>query len=256
MNKALEPKVSVIICAYNEEKYIAQTLRDLLKCKTAQEIIVVNDGSKDKTKNIIDEIGDKVVSISYKLNRGKGYAFALGVKAATGNIIVMLDADLKGLKDKHLKSLVLPIVKKESTHVLAYPKKGGIPILLTGQRAYLKELLLPYLDLFKKTRYGLETYLNDIYKTRWGKIVRLNDLSFYSKFDKFSKNEAINSYLQEIIEISKTKAEIQASKYRYLNEILKSKEIKNLKQFRKKLLSIKDKDVVELIERYILPLWK
>ncbi|MFC1726940.1 glycosyltransferase family 2 protein [Patescibacteria group bacterium] len=256
MNINQKPTVSVVICAYNEEKYLGQTISSALKCPTAEEIIVVNDGSTDKTKNVLKSFKDKIISVSYKKNKGKGYAFSKGIKAANGQIIVMLDADLKNLQEKHLKKMVKPILKRETNFVLVQLHKKNLLLSLTGQRAYLKELLVPYLSIIKNSRYGLETYLNDIYKIRWGKTVKLSDLGHYLTTEKTSGNEVINKYIQEIIEISKSRAEIQLRKYKTLKKLLNRKEIKSLRSLHKTLNEIKDKEISELADTYFIPYLK
>ncbi|HUW21586.1 MAG TPA: glycosyltransferase family 2 protein [Candidatus Bathyarchaeia archaeon] len=257
-NKRIQ--VSVIVCAYNEQEHLGQTLTDLIKCPTAEEIVVVNDGSTDKTETLLKNFGKKIKLVSYRKNRGKGYALCQGIKAAQGTIVVFLDAHLEKLRDKHLKKLVQPIQKQEANYVLAYFKmqlvKSDLFADLTGQRAYLKALILPYLKHLKKTRLGVETYLNEIYKPRWGKIVYLNDLVHLVKYRKMPTSEVLPAYLQEILEISKTKLEMQINQHRQLMKILNPKEIKSIKAFRKKVAEIKDKEVSDLIKNSIIPYLK
>lgn len=92
-----KPFVSVIITAYNEENTIGKVIKDIKKIKSFKiEIIVVDDGSKDKTKKVATQSGiDKI--ISYSPNRGKGAAFREGIKKATGEYIIQIDADYQFL---------------------------------------------------------------------------------------------------------------------------------------------------------------
>lgn len=87
------PKVSVIIPAYNAERFIAQTLNSVL-AQTFQnfEVIVVDDGSKDKTAKIAESYGAPVRCIK-KANGGVSVARNLGMKEACGDYIAFLDAD-------------------------------------------------------------------------------------------------------------------------------------------------------------------
>lgn len=249
--------VSVIICAYNEEKYIGQTIRDLLKCPTAQEIIVVDDGSKDKTREILKSFGKKIRLITYWGNRGKGFALFRGIKAARGEVVVFLDAHLENLEDRHLQSLTEPIFKKKANYVLATCdqtiKRGSFFPSLTGQRAYLKQILIPFLPYIKKTRFGVETYLNEIFKPRWGKKIHLEGLIHLVKHQKMPMNEVLPAYVQEILEISKTKLEIRTNQHRQLQKILNPKNIKTLKNLAQKVDEIKDKEISELVKKYVLP---
>ena len=86
-------RLSVIIPAYNEEKRLPATLKDIndyLRHKNFRsEIIVVDDGSTDKTS----KISKNAKLIRYSRNMGKGYAVKKGVEAATGDFILFMDAD-------------------------------------------------------------------------------------------------------------------------------------------------------------------
>lgn len=88
------PLTSVIIPGFNEEKNIESVIVDVLKLKKKYpiEIIVVDDGSKDKTSIVAKKAGADVV-ISYKKNKGKGGAFRVGIDKAKGDYIVQIDAD-------------------------------------------------------------------------------------------------------------------------------------------------------------------
>lgn len=252
MNKK-EIKVSVVVCAYNEEMFAGQTIRDLLKCPTAEEIIVVNDGSTDKTLKVLKAFGNKIKLITYKKNCGKGYAFSRGVKAAHGKVIVMLDAHLENFKNKHLQQLSQPILQRKTNYVLAFPKKKDLLSTLTGQRAYLKEILVPYLKYFQKSRFGLETYLNSIFDPKWGLSVHLDCLKHLIKHQKMPTSEVLSAYVQEMLEISKAKTEIQLKKHHQLKKILNVREIKTLEALKKRVNKIKDKEISELIKTYLFP---
>lgn len=85
---------SIIIPGYNEEKNIASVIKDVAKLKKKYpiEIIVVDDGSKDKTAAVAKKAGADNV-ITYKKNKGKGGAFRVGIDQAKGKYIVQIDAD-------------------------------------------------------------------------------------------------------------------------------------------------------------------
>ncbi len=99
-------KVSIIVPAYNEEKTIVKTLKSLIKLdypKDKFEIIVVNDGSTDKTKEKVESFIKKHRGYDIKLfnkkNGGKGSALNYGIKRAKGEFIATLDADSFVSKD-------------------------------------------------------------------------------------------------------------------------------------------------------------
>lgn len=102
------PIVSIIVPAYNEEKNIQKTLKNLLKInypKNKLDIIVVDDGSTDRTYEIAARFKCEYLRVYRKKNGGKGSALNFGLKKAKGNVIATLDADSFPEKDALLKML-------------------------------------------------------------------------------------------------------------------------------------------------------
>lgn len=97
-------RLSIVIPAYNEEKTILEVLEKLKKCKmdASKEIIIVDDGSTDKSAELIKSYFSKnkgLKDIKYKFiskaNGGKGSAVRAGVKIAKGDVLIIQDADLE-----------------------------------------------------------------------------------------------------------------------------------------------------------------
>ena len=95
--------LSIIIPAYNEEERIVKTLEEITsfmrKTKIDYELIVVDDGSKDKTYEVTQNFFSLYPDLNFKLlknpeNLGKGAAVRKGVLNATGKLIYFTDADL------------------------------------------------------------------------------------------------------------------------------------------------------------------
>lgn len=100
------PKVSVIIPAYNEEKSIEKTIESVLKSDYPDfEVIVVDDGSKDKTFELAKKFENEKVRVFTKKNGGKGSALNLGIGEAKGEIIFTMDADTF-VDSKSMKNMV------------------------------------------------------------------------------------------------------------------------------------------------------
>lgn len=95
MNKLLNNiKISVVIPAYNAENYIKKTLNSVLnQTYNNYEIIVIDDGSKDSTKKIVNEITDSRIKYFYQENQGVSTARNEGVKKSNGEYIAFLDSD-------------------------------------------------------------------------------------------------------------------------------------------------------------------
>lgn len=112
--------VSVIIPAYNEAPTIKKVIDKLidLNCNHwSFEILVVNDGSKDSTREIVENLTySNVKLLSHKFNQGKGSAIKTGINSASGTWIAILDADLE-LQPNELPKL-LSIIEKKNADLL------------------------------------------------------------------------------------------------------------------------------------------
>lgn len=121
-------KLSIIVPVYNEEKTVKKILTKVNKVKlpkgVEKEIVVVNDGSKDKTGQILKSIrGIKV--FEHEKNLGKGAAVRTGFQKATGDIFLIQDADLEYNPEDYPK-LLAPILSGNSsvvygTRLVDYP---------------------------------------------------------------------------------------------------------------------------------------
>jgi glycosyltransferase involved in cell wall biosynthesis len=91
-------KLSIIVPVYNEESTIGIVLEKLIKLELNdcdKEVIVVNDGSTDKTAEVLERFKDRCKVVHKGKNEGKGSAIKIGLKHASGDIITICDADLE-----------------------------------------------------------------------------------------------------------------------------------------------------------------
>lgn len=183
--------VSAIIPAYNEGKTIGRVLEILMNVKCLDEVIVVNDGSCDETAPIARDYKAKVIDLPQ--NRGKSAAVLTGVQNTDAEIILMLDADLVGLKETHIQSLLKPVLSGETDMTIGIFKNGRgatdlaqrIAPFLSGQRA-LKREVFKKLEKYPAKEYGLEialTLMADRENVRV-KEVELTDLTHVMKEEK------------------------------------------------------------------------
>ena len=89
--------LSVVIPVYNEVENIEEILKRVQSTKAVKEIIVVDDGSKDGTRAVLQKLDGKkkVCVILHERNQGKGAAVVTGLKAAKGDVLLIQDADLE-----------------------------------------------------------------------------------------------------------------------------------------------------------------
>ena len=112
---------------YNEEKTIQEIIRRVQVVAVEKEIIIVNDGSNDGTSQALDSIAkdyDNLVLIHQSSNRGKGTALRKGFAAATGEIILIQDADLE-YDPKDYDQLLEPILDGRADVVYGSRFLGG-----------------------------------------------------------------------------------------------------------------------------------
>ncbi len=154
-------QIAVLIPAYNEEAYITGTLCGVKAAGIVDRILVIDDGSTDKTAQMARRAGAKV--IKSEINRGKGRALNIGIANICSDITVFLDGDI-GKSAVELRNLVEPILAgyaDMTIGVLPPPtRKGGLGIVkgvanrlvykntgkrlrasLSGQRAIKQEVL-------------------------------------------------------------------------------------------------------------------
>jgi glycosyltransferase involved in cell wall biosynthesis len=114
------PLISIIVPVFNERTTVKAVIERLLEIDlpAAREIIIVNDGSTDGTRGVLDEQAGRpfVTIVNSERNRGKGYAIRLGLTRARGTVIAIQDADLE-LDPAQLAGLVTPILRGEAAVV-------------------------------------------------------------------------------------------------------------------------------------------
>jgi len=109
-------KLSIIIPCYNEKEHILVLVKKVLAAPVDnKEIIIVDDCSTDGSKEILEHEVKPLVSqiIHHEINQGKGAALRTGIKAATGDVVIIQDADFE-YDPQDYPQVVMPIFKGEA----------------------------------------------------------------------------------------------------------------------------------------------
>lgn len=206
--------VSIIICTFNEEQTISEVVTSCCKHNKEAEVIVVDDGSTDHTESILVELKRSYIFCYEKLseNKGKSWAMAHGVEISTKEIILFCDADLSNIAKEHFENILQPIFDNSADMVLGQPSETFIDYRinpfksLTGERALLKNDILPILDDIREIRFGVETFINLYYQATGKRIkyVLMKGLIHPTKYSKTTSIKATKGYIIEGQEIALT----------------------------------------------------
>lgn len=206
--------LTIIICAFNEEKTVSRVVQACCHFNPGSEVIVIDDGSTDRTPEILKDLKNSVPFRYIRLseNKGKSYAMCHGIEIASGDIIMFFDADSYGIRREHFSNMLKPVLDGRAEMVLGHTSANFMNYKLTpfksytGERVLLKRDILPILDDLRDLRFGIETYINYYYQTH-GKSIRyvhLEGLHTLTKFAKRSLKEATKDYFREGNEIATT----------------------------------------------------
>ena len=124
-------KLSIIIPVYNEERTIQEELRRVRAVDIEKEIVVVDDGSTDRTPDLLDRDAGPLIVHHAEVNRGKGAAIRTGIGYVSGDIVIIQDADLE-LDPAEYPRLVRPILEGRSQVVYGSrfrSRNRGVPSL-------------------------------------------------------------------------------------------------------------------------------
>jgi glycosyltransferase involved in cell wall biosynthesis len=188
------PTVVAVVPAHNEERRIGRVIEALLESQAVGQVIVVNDGSSDRTGEVAREYSPRVVVEDLPRNLGKGGAMLHGARKASGSdVILFLDADLIGLKPAHVCALLEPVVSGAADMAVGQFKGGKaltdlaqflVPYI-SGQRAIRRELFLMIPDL-DRVGYGIEMAITFFVKRmrRPWKMVTLRGVTHPMKEEK------------------------------------------------------------------------
>ena len=136
---------------------------------------------------------------------------AEGITAASGEIIVFVDADLLNFNEKYIDQLINPLLDGRAAMVAGHPAINTVndtvnPFKqLTGERAVFKKDILPLVEKFKESRFGVETLINIHYKSQKKQIeqIALWGLDHPVKLQKYPVHKSARLYIEEVRDIAR-----------------------------------------------------
>ncbi|MEK7615425.1 MAG: glycosyltransferase [Patescibacteria group bacterium] len=211
--------VVAIIPAFNEEKTIADVVRPLVASPLIDHVLVVSDGSTDRTKTFAEEAGATVYQFSQ--TQGKGQAMRYGVMHTQQPILVFLDADLIGLTTDHVERLLLPVLTGSRAMNVGIRDRGAfctwlshhLP-LISGERAMERRVFENIPEEFLNG-FMVETSLNFYcrsHKLPYG-AVTMPGLHIRRKFEKVSFWLAVIQYIHMYWQVAQAILSIRLARF-------------------------------------------
>jgi glycosyltransferase involved in cell wall biosynthesis len=161
-------RVSCVIPVYNEGKRISGVLAAIIAHPLVSEVIVVDDGSTDETVRIV-RATEEVRLVALDQNRGKSWALHAGMKASTGQVLLLVDGDLIGLTAAHITALISPVIEGRAD--ISMSLRENTPRLwrligldyISGERVMMRDLLDNRLEAIQALpKFGFEVFLNGL----------------------------------------------------------------------------------------------
>lgn len=187
--------ITCIIPAYNEGPRIRGVLSVVAGHPLVNEVVVVNDCSKDNTAEIVAEF-PSVRLVNHTINQGKSLAIVTGLKEARNDTVMFIDADLIGITPQNITDLIAPVADGAADISISLRKNAppawhwiGLDYI-SGERVMPKEFILSHAsEIAKLPRFGLETWMNKLIVSKKYRIrvVRWDNVESPFKYNKAGK---------------------------------------------------------------------
>lgn len=178
----LRPFVSIVLPCYNEEAILQTNISTIISHlesnsqKYQWEILIINDGSKDKTGEIADKLAgqiDNINVIHHPTNLNLGNALKTGFKNAKGDIIVVMDIDLS-YSVEHIEQMVDKMLETSSDIVIASPyMKGGMVTDVPFTRKLMSRWVNRFMRIAAQDKYYTYTGMVRAYRKEFINTVNL-----------------------------------------------------------------------------------
>ena len=237
------PAVSVVLACYNEERILDRSFAEILETLEGMgrpfEIVIVDDVSRDRTREVIQSIlagnpGVDVRVILHEANRGRGATVTDGFRAARGGIVGYLDVDLE-VHSRYIPSLVKAIEKGADVatvrRIYAFQARSldryfmsrGYSLLVrrlldvdlhdteTGYKFFRRETLLPVLDEIQDPGWFWDTEFM-VRAARRGLRIEEIPGAYIRRFDKLSTVRGIRDSLRYFGQLLAFRAQLRRSR--------------------------------------------
>lgn len=207
--------ISIIIPAFNEEETIGGVVSEVIDHPDADEVIVVSDGSTDKTSENARTAGAKVIELPE--NRGKAEAMDVGVREARNRVVLFMDADLKGFTHEKISRIIDPVLTGDYEMFVAVRARSVMFLnrnlhffpIIGGVRALTKPLWYS-VPADCKTRFKIEVALNYTSKQTPGgmSFTLVEGIDHYIKEKKYGFIKGMSARLSMIWDVTSVSVQL------------------------------------------------
>lgn len=214
--------VAAIVPAYDEAKTVGRVVKALKGARGIDEVIVVSDGSTDRTAEEAAAAGARVIRL--RENVGKGGAVKMGAAATRAEILFLCDADFLGLESAHVERILAPVAEGRLAMCTGLRDRGPLLTraiahlpLLSGERALRREVLDRVPRRFL-TGFRLEMALNWYCRANrlpYGSVPTLG-VGQVRKMEKLGALRGLVGYARMILEIADAMVRVRFAKKEFL----------------------------------------
>jgi glycosyltransferase involved in cell wall biosynthesis len=200
--------ITCIVPVYNNESTLAHVLETLLSCKGIDEIIVIDDCSRDSSPQIIQSFVPAIKAVFNECNLGKGGGVVRGIRLSHADTILMCDADLATLQPHHIECLIRNFKSGDYDMVIGGRETnigwGHLMSLVSGERIFQRRTIEPYLDNISTRGNGIEQIINYAHNRKKVKIVINHGVGHVLKFNKGGIRTWLPAYTKEVRQLLNT----------------------------------------------------
>jgi glycosyltransferase involved in cell wall biosynthesis len=207
MDTAQKPFVSIIAPCYNEEAILELNINTIIKFMESKdqkyrwEILIINDGSKDATATIADQLSEKnshVRVIHHPTNLNLGNALQTAFKNSKGDIIVVMDIDLS-YSEKYIEEMTDKLIETNADIVIASPyMKGGKVTAVPLMRAVMSKYVNKFMSFAAQDKYYTFTGMVRAYRKSYIQTVNLKTKDYEIMPEIIYKSMILRAKIVEI----------------------------------------------------------
>lgn len=220
---SLQPRISVVVPVYNEERLVAECIRRIRSQEVVDELIVVDDGSTDGTRGELESVAEFIDHLVLQPeNRGKGAAIQAGAARSTGDILIFQDSDLE-LDPADIPFLAAPILAGKADIVLGTRMHGENAPIVPKKQWLANVAVTGFANVLYKSRFtDVATAARAMPRSLWMQMDLESD-RFGIEAEIAAKAARLGARIQEIPIVFRPRTKREGKKLRLKDGVVAGK---------------------------------